>query len=128
MKQELQNQLFEKYPKLFIEKDLPMSVTCMCWGIETGDGWYNILDKLCGALQWSTDENGHPQVVITQIKEKFGDLRFYTDGDDDYQRGLITMSEIMTGITCEVCGCPGTMENVGGWVSTQCESCKNSND
>jgi len=27
-----------------------MTETAMCWGICTGDGWYNILDVLCGML------------------------------------------------------------------------------
>lgn len=31
---ELQEKLFEKYPKIFRQKDLSMNETCMCWGIE----------------------------------------------------------------------------------------------
>ena len=34
MKAELQNKLFEKYPKIFGQKDLPMTQTAMCWGID----------------------------------------------------------------------------------------------
>ena len=29
----------------------------MCWGIETGDGWYNIVDTLCSQIQWHIDKN-----------------------------------------------------------------------
>lgn len=64
-----------------------MSQTCMCWGIETGDGYYGILDHLCYALSniFSTgfyvgDEFVSvepPQVFADQVKEKFGSLRFY---------------------------------------------------
>jgi len=35
MKLELQNKLFEKYPNIFKNKDLPMNQTCMCWGNES---------------------------------------------------------------------------------------------
>jgi hypothetical protein len=27
-----------------------MRTTAMCWGLECGDGWYNIIDTLCGLL------------------------------------------------------------------------------
>lgn len=50
MKKELQDQLYNKYPELFYEKDLSMKETCMCWGIECGDGWYNILEVLCSLI------------------------------------------------------------------------------
>ena len=32
MKQELEEKLYTKYPKLFKERGLPMTQTCMCWG------------------------------------------------------------------------------------------------
>lgn len=129
MKKELQEKLFEKYPKIFVEKDLPMSQTCMCWGIDTGNGWYDILDVLCSSLQWDTDKNGRPQVVATQVKEKFGTLRFYTHGADDHQEGMISLTENLSAITCEVCGKKAeTARDVGGWVSTLCDECKICNE
>ncbi len=47
------------------------------------------------------------QVVAKQIKEKFGTLRFYYDGGDDYIRGLESMAASMTTRICEECGSPG---------------------
>jgi hypothetical protein len=29
-----------------------MRTTAMCWGLECGDGWYNIIDTLCGLLTY----------------------------------------------------------------------------
>lgn len=55
MKAELQNKLYEKYPKIFGQKDLPMTQTAMCFGIECGDGWYNIIDNLCAHIQHEVD-------------------------------------------------------------------------
>lgn len=66
MKQELQNKLYEKYPKIFGQKDLPMTQTAMCWGISCGDGWYNIIDNLCGHLQNVVDR---PHEEITMYQE-----------------------------------------------------------
>jgi hypothetical protein len=55
MKAALQNKLFEKYPKIFVQKDLDMTQTSMCWGIACGDGWFNILDTLCAQIQSHVD-------------------------------------------------------------------------
>lgn len=57
MTPKLQNQLFKKYPKIFRQKDLSIRESCMAWGIDVGDGWYNLIDKLCGFLQYHIDEN-----------------------------------------------------------------------
>ncbi len=124
MRKELQDKLFEKYPLIFAEKDLDMSVTCMCWGIDTGDGWYDLLDNLCGSLQWWTDENGHPQVVATQVKEKFGGLRFYFRDCSDFQDGMISFAQHMSSTICEKCGNPGKRENRNGWISVMCPECE----
>ena len=61
-----------------------------------------------------------PQVIATQIKEKFGTLRFYYLGGDDYCRGIESMAESMSAVTCEVCGSPGKLRK-GGWVQTLCD-------
>ncbi len=61
-----------------------------------------------------------PQVIATQIKEKFGTLRFYYWGGDDYCRGIESMAESMSAVTCEVCGSPGKLRK-GGWVQTLCD-------
>jgi len=61
------------------------------------------------------------QVVIAQIKEKFGGLRFYYDGGDDYISGMVTMAETWAGSTCETCGEKGTRRG-GGWIRTLCDT------
>lgn len=55
MSPELEKKLFDKYPKIFAQRKLPMTQTAMCWGIETGDGWYNIIDQLCRQIQQHVD-------------------------------------------------------------------------
>jgi hypothetical protein len=125
MRKELDDQLCAKYPKIFAKRNDSMMETCMCWGFECGDGWYNILDQLCATIQHHIDwqnrkEEKVPQVVAEQVKEKFGTLRFYYTGGDDEIRGMVRMAESMTAVTCEECGSPGTM-NSHGWISTRCE-------
>jgi hypothetical protein len=38
MKQELDEQLCAKYPKIFVNRHADMKTTAMCWGFECGDG------------------------------------------------------------------------------------------
>lgn len=58
--------------------------------------------------------------VVSQIKSKFGTLRFYADNLSDYSRGVIDMAEEMSGHICEVCGEIGKTYHMG-WHSTLCD-------
>lgn len=126
MNEFLDKQLVEKYPKIFRDRNGDMKKTLMCWGFEHGDGWYNIIDKLCENIQSHIDWHNRagekvPQLVAVQVKEKFGALRFYTGGPStDYIRGMIAMAESMSEVTCEECGSPGKRRS-GGWIKTLCD-------
>jgi len=176
MKQKLDKLLCEKYPKMMVNRNKSMMETCMCWGFECGDGWFNILDQLMGNIQHHIDwkekqrkgamdynymaaqakagnfdlfeetmkalpdneykekrlaeivagdfrevPNSIPQVILDQVKEKFGTLRFYYTGGDDEISGMVRMAESMSGVTCEECGSPGETKGQG-WVVTLCET------
>jgi hypothetical protein len=128
MKQELDKLLCEKYPKMMVNRNKGVMETCMCWGFECGDGWFTLLDQLMGNIQHHIDwknrtEELVPQVTLDQVKEKFGTLRFYYTGGDDYIRGLVSMAESMSGVTCEECGNPGERQG-GGWIRTICAPCE----
>jgi hypothetical protein len=62
-----------------------------------------------------------PHITASQVKEKFGGLRFYINGYTDEVRGMIRMAESMSYRTCEVCGNPGRSNN-HGWISTLCDT------
>jgi hypothetical protein len=64
------------------------------------------------------------QVQAVQVKEKFGTLRFYTNGFfNEKIENYIDMAENLSEITCEDCGLPGKA-NDGGWIKVRCESCE----
>jgi len=115
--------LMNKYLRIFRQKDLSMKETAMCWRIECGSGWYDLIDTLCYSLQRLTDKAGHPQVEFTQVKEKFGSLRIYTDGASDLQWGLISFAEDLSEKICEKCGKSGKLRN-DGWIQTLCDDCQ----
>ena len=128
MKLELDQLLCEKYPKMMVNRNKNMQETCMCWGFECGDGWFNILDQLMGNIQHHIDwknrkEEVVAQVTLDQVKEKFGTLRFYYSGGDDAIDGMVRMAERMSGVTCEECSAPAQTHGPG-WIRTICEPCE----
>jgi hypothetical protein len=139
MKDELQQQLYDKYPDLFSNKDKDIMSSCMTWGCEHGDGWFDILSTLCWMIKQHEDNNkwqteykqkqdpsyvcNYNPVKFDQIKEKFGGLRIYFSGGDEYIEGLVSMAESFSYKICEVCGERGK-PNTKGWIHTLCEKCR----
>ena len=77
MKQELVDQLQREFPQYFQELWGDPVVTCMAFGVETGNGWYDIIHQLCADI---AARDPGPNFRFEQIKEKFGGLRIYTSG------------------------------------------------
>lgn len=123
MSPELDAELCKKYPKIFVNRNQDSSESCMSWGFECGDGWYDLLDTLCFTIQNWIDCNSRrniSQVTADQVKEKFGTLRFYYTGGDDLISGMVELAENISGKTCEQCGQKG--KRVGsGWITTLCK-------
>lgn len=120
----------EKFPKMFAGS---------YGGFATGEGWWPMLETLCETIQNHIDQNNDrrnrllvknefnqkipdeiPQVVVDQIKEKFGTLRFYYQGGDEFIHGAAWLAESLSGQICEECGSPGERRH-GGWVRTLCD-------
>ena len=114
-------ELIKKYPELF---GLEAAATPYSErGVECGEGWYDLLDHLCMQIQSYVDQTeGAEQVLVEQIKSKFGTLRFYISGYDDYIRGLITMAESISATICEECGEKGILQR-RSWMKTLCHEC-----
>ena len=72
MREELDKQLCEKYPLIFKNRNAPMTHTAMCWGFEHGDGWYNIIDVLCGLLYSDYVSAKERYEAVKQYYEKDG--------------------------------------------------------
>ena len=131
MREELEKKLIAKYPKIFCQVDLPPSKSLMCFGFECGDGWYDLIDRLCEYIQRMTDSNSNykggnwTQFEAVQVKEKFGTLRFYGSGgppDSDLFFGAIEFAEFLSSKICEYCGKEGKLRGKG-WLYTLCDKC-----
>ena len=133
MRKELQEILYESFPKLFERRHLSKQETAMCYGISCGDGWFSIIYNLCDVIQSKIDqanisyENAlarqenedfdeektssfgyRPmnQVYIDQLKSKFDGMRFYLHeyNCDPFIVGAISMAERQSRWVCQHCG------------------------
>jgi len=91
----------------------------MCWGIECGDGWYDLIRSLCLEIKILDKDS---KVRAVQVKEKFGGLRFYIDYGTEEIYNKIDMAEEISFSICEECGKPGKLRN-GEWLKTLCNDC-----
>ena len=67
------------------------------------------------------DEEAEKVPVASQVKEKFGGLRFYVDRATEEHYNYINFAESMSYRTCEVCGNPGK-RYTDGWHQVLCDA------
>ena len=214
IKKELDDLLIKRFPILYQDRRSPMTQTCMCWGFDHGDGWFEIIWQLSLAIEselgytwfqkrmfllkkrlarrWNdliyrlspvrrdgykmmgkgTDADPYHQELVnkalptwdariaqflfgrmkkvgrveieriglknfvwypytgfavSQVKEKFGTLRFYCSGTDKIDQ-YVTMAEQLSAMTCELCGAPGKLDTTESWYRTLCEKCRGGKD
>jgi len=113
--------LFGRYPVLYQGRKFPITQSLIPFGIETGDGWFKIIDQLSADITLLDEKNGTTTIAV-QVKEKYGGLRFYVESGSDAVYDLIDAAEEESLKTCEMCGEPGELRGVG-WVSTMCDKC-----
>lgn len=103
--------LFERYPRLYRGRFMPPGKSQMLWGFTCGDGWFDLVDRLSTAIEaecqrlrdtegW--DEAGLP--IATQVKEKFGSLRFHVYPRIPAILSLVEAALAESENICEHCG------------------------
>jgi len=63
----------------------------------------------------------HPRA--SQVKEKYGSLRFYMSSSTEEMEDLITEAEVKSEVICEDCGADGELCSSGSWFRTICPTC-----
>lgn len=84
---ELQAELLRRYPKFFRKPGKQDDMAPFDErGVECGDGWFALIDRLCRAHENEIEMMASRGMVkerwprVAQIKEKAGSLRFYIRG------------------------------------------------
>ncbi len=140
------DQHFEELAKRW--PDLYQKAQVDYFGVEIG--WSGIIDTLCNLishkvesakrrLKYELEQPGNSLdsvkiaklekevadaleelPTITQVKEKFGGLRFYVSSATDEVHNYIDFAESMSFRVCEMCGAPGEPRS-DGWTKTLCD-------
>ncbi len=112
------------FPLIFQGKDKPITESLIPFGLECGNGWFSLINDLCIRMQDYLDK--HPeveQVEATQVKEKYGGLRFYVSGGDEATDKMIAEAERDSYAICEKCGSTVGVHQTKGWIQTLCLKC-----
>lgn len=158
MKQEFETKLAEKYPfmrrmKSIDEQKLETGYvynTFWAYGYEHGSGWYELLCAMCEEIVEAYRRENEPlDIVVEQVKEKFGSLRFYYSvaginrhyhAIDCLGQGGFRISPVRKPVhrevahivqryeqksktICEKCGKHGLLRSDLRWVMTLCDDC-----
>jgi hypothetical protein len=121
MRKELEQRLVERWPTWF-NTGGDIRETAMARGFTHGDGWFDILWRLCVDLEPMVAELERAagrQFEVRQVKEKFGGLRFYVNHANDAIRERIYAAQNESFHTCDICGQPGKWWE--HWLQTRCD-------
>lgn len=125
MSPELDELLVKTFPLLYQDRNAPMNRTAMCWGFDVGDGWFSIIwhasQKIEKILREKYAGVEHPPRA-SQVKEKFGTMRFYMSSGDDDIWAITDAAEAASVGVCENCGALGSIRD-DGWLRTLCDEC-----
>lgn len=96
--------------------------------IECDNGWLDIISDLSDKLEIEIKNDyekyhgsdDYIPMYATQIKEKYGELRFYMNVCTAKMYELIDQAEALSAKTCEICGMPAKTRK-GCWRRTLCD-------
>lgn len=93
-------------------------------GFTCEDGWKEIIWELLSEIEsLSLEAFCAEPLQVEQVKEKFGELRVYTNWSTPAIEAAIEAAQERSRRTCELCGQPGTRFVSGGWWATRCVNC-----
>ncbi|MGG6270897.1 hypothetical protein ACQ4M3_41435 [Leptolyngbya sp. AN03gr2] len=102
--------LFERFDRLYRGRHLPQTQNLMCYGFSCGDGWFDLIWQLSEQIEAYCQTNPEASdLIVAQVKQKFGELRFYTKPKIWGVEYLIEATRIRSLQTCEWTGEPGTL-------------------
>ncbi len=157
MQQHLEETLADEIP--FMRQELSVEEQEKQWGdirdlygaidLDIGDGWYQLIKDMCAEITAAYEAEGaQVDLVVDQLKEKYGTLRFYyhhkgqdaeVDAIDCLSGGsslqtrpvssalrqkvaqIVGNYEEKSAHICETCGKPGSLRTDLGWMLTLCD-------
>lgn len=116
--------LFDDFPEFFKHKE-NIQESLMAFGFECGDGWFDLIYKLCSDIKKMYNCVIPKDFYVVQVKEKFGGLRFYVTFASEEVHDLIHVAENESMYICEHCGKKGEYfyRDKLPWILTLCNDC-----
>ena len=112
--------LVKKYPFLVIDGLNPEEGT---WRDNIPMGWEHLFDLMCEKLLEEIEDTDMFETFrFEEVKEKFGELRIYSDGGNEETDRIIDEWSFLSGYICENCGNP-VVRVTTGWISPVCFDC-----
>lgn len=116
---------YSAFPRLYSGKEKSQQESSMSWGFQCGDGWFDLIWKLSSDIEAAArkegiDPDGSDWPEATNVKQKFGMLRFYVDNGSEEMRSMIDEACGESKRICEICGKPGALSGRNP-VATLCE-------
>lgn len=122
---EKNRELCKRFPFLIPTDHQPDYDWEYTWLDDMPDGWRKAFgEQMCEEImQELVEHNCVDKYRVTQIKEKFGELRWYDDfGTDKMYNEIFPKYEELSRRTCINCGAPATRISTG-WISPWCDQC-----
>ncbi len=121
------------------------------FGLDVGDGWYQLIRDMCGEIVAVYEAKGAAvDLVVDQVKEKYGTLCFYYHHHKDQNTPIHASDGLPVGSSprlppgasdlrqkvarivdkyeeksahvCELCGEPGSLREDLDWMLTLCDA------
>jgi len=121
MKKELVQKLQQEFPSYFRNLYGDPKDSCLAFGLECNDGWFDIIWKVCLDIRATGKDK---EFFFTQIKEKFGGLRLYCNYAHSDVWDIIDAAEEESYKVCENCGSRDQVTSEGSWITTLCGECR----
>lgn len=87
------------------------------------EGWRKAFgEQMCAEIKDALTESELRDYRVTQIKEKFGTLRWYGNFYTEPLRDILARYEEKSMWTCIQCGAPATRVTTG-WIAPYCDAC-----
>lgn len=106
---ELTEHLYAEFPQLYIAHTHPIEESSMRWGFQCDDGWYELIRSLSRQLTEYADTHPDSIVEVSEVKEKFGWLKFHLTEADENTKKIIEHACMRSRTTCELTGQSGIL-------------------
>ncbi len=125
MDKELQKQLFIRFPWTEYKDSKTGHGAGHSVYFACGEGWFQLIWNMLEEIEQHYKQNNADinTLIIIDIKEKYGGLRFYVSNVIHDTHDIILKYESKSETICDICGEQGRLHEKNGWIRVLCSKC-----